>query len=83
MRFYLTVEFYERADTESEYVKIGTTKYLPFQFLPRTSLMEIMSEVASKLQQGVRENQVLKTKGIWVQWIYNYRDAYAAFDVYS
>ena len=83
VRFYLTVEFYERADTESEYLKIGTTKYLRFQFLPRTSLMEIMSDVANKILQEVHSDPVLKPKGIWVQWIYNYQDAYAAFDVYS
>ena len=47
VKFRLQVKFYERESTESEYVQIGDTKYLLLQFLPHTSLMEIMSEVAS------------------------------------
>ena len=42
VRFKIDVAFYERENPDSEYVKVGTTKYLTFQFLPHTSIMEIL-----------------------------------------
>ena len=81
VKFRLQVKFYERGSTESEYVQIGDTKYLLLQFLPHTSLMEIMSEVASKMQTRVDADEVLKGKGIFIYWSYNYRDASAAFEL--
>ena len=81
VKFRLQVKFYERGSTESEYVQIGDTKYLLLQFLPHTSLMEIMSEVASKMQTRVDTDEELKSKGIFIYWSYNYRDASAAFEL--
>ena len=71
VKFKLQVMFYERDSTESEYVQIGDTKYLLLQYLPHTSVMEIMSDVASKLQTRVDA----------IYWSYNYRDASAAFEL--
>ena len=83
VRFSIDVTFYERENQDSEYVKVGTTKYLTFQFLPHTSMMEILSEVALKLKSSVKDDTVLKTKSIWVFWKYNYRDSSASLEIYT
>ena len=58
--FGISVTFYRRNTEQSEYEQVGRTFYVQQQFLPNTTLMEIMSSVVQAIRTEKSRNSDLK-----------------------
>ena len=80
--FAITIQFYKRENTESEYAEIGNQKQIIQQFLPNTSLMEILSTLTLDINNKKSEDAALKNIPFKVGWRYNYKNSEAALFIF-
>ena len=78
--FDLEITFLKRDTPQSEYQEVDTIHVLQ-QFLPNTSLMEIMSTTAQLIATEKSKSQSLKSLPFRVIWSYSYKTCRAAFSI--
>ena len=80
--FAITIQFYRRENTESEYAEIGNQIQIIQQFLPNTSLMEILSTLTLDINNKKSDDAALKNIPFKVGWRYNYKNSEAALFIF-
>lgn len=78
--FDLQITFLKRNEPQLAYQEAGTIHILQ-QFLPNTSLMEIMSTTAQLIATEKSKSQSLKNLPFRVLWSYSYKTCRAAFSI--
>ena len=81
--FGISVTFYRRNTEQSEYEQVGRIFYVQQQFLPNTTLMEIMSSVVQAIRTEKSRNSDLKNLPFNVLWMYNYKTSQAEFLIHA
>ena len=80
--FAITIQFYKRENTASEYAEIGKQIQIIQQFLPNTSLMEILSTLTLDINNKKSDDAALKNIPFKVGWRYNYKNSEAALFIF-
>lgn len=80
--FAITIQFYKRENTVSEYAVIGNQMQIIQQFLPNTSLMEILSTLTLDINNKKSDDAALKNIPFKVGWRYNYKNSEAALFIF-